>query len=628
MDIDSDSSYRAPDSEDDQSANNSPAASPIQQTLPIRRKRRAEAETVIAPTAGPSPPRKRAKGVFNAAYLNLLNRDIQDASSGLVHDDEKDAISPASENTQIGAVEWTAAERDVFFAAVGRRGRGDVEGISARIATKSEVEVQQYLALLDAIGQRRRDSEGKGKGKGTGAGGALRPVDVPAAVEIGAECDVALEAAADALSLRQERYEEEVERKRWGSRWRVTASLARSLGESLHGRQGCSAKSVLRPQEEQRADDEDEDEGQERSKKLMRAERKETAKVLDEMPFLELFSLQNWIRLSDRVFMNSAVSDGDWRAVSEAHEPPAIQAAALAYFHSLAVGVVKRLLSAAVYMAESRIRKEGFGDAAKRAKLRVRVEDVVAAASSLGMKRNPREFWARCARRLRLNVVNSETGEDDSPDREDDEDADTDRGEDTDGDDELSILNSEAEGIEEDEQEIEENDEDGYEIMSYDEVEAALGYPVADTMRSRPNTRETVSESISDASEEDIGDEGHGENDPEEDDDEFESDIRMKDRQERPQGESDNDLNSVAVQQDLEEAMISLVSVEHTGAASSRQALKTRIRAEHRLERDAERLDLQASVDAETKLWAVLRGDDGDSRPRRRKSRTRQDIKA
>ncbi|KAI1186232.1 hypothetical protein F5B17DRAFT_369399 [Nemania serpens] len=620
MDIDSDSDYRASDSEDDdQSTDDPPAPSPKRQSLPIRRKRRAEGPVIAPP--GPSPPLKRAKGEFNAAYLELLNRDIQDASSGLIHGEEDVVAADSEDTTLIGAVEWSAAEKNLFFAALSRRGRDDVEGISAGIATKSEVEVQQYLVLLDATGQRQRDSEGKVKGRGKGA--ALRPVDVPAAVEIGAECDGALEAAADALSLRQESYEEEVERKRWGSRWRVTASLAQSLEESLHGRQGCSATSVLQPQsresglEEQRADDEDESHDR---KQLKRAEKKERARILDEMPFLDLFSLQNWVHLSDRVFMNSAVSDGNWRAVSEEHEPPAIQATAFAHFHRLVVSVVKRLLLAAMYMAESRMRKEGFGDGPRRAKPRVRAEDVAAAASLLGMKQDSREFWARCARRLRLHVVDDEIVADDGVDNESEDAADTESGEDTDGEDQLSTLNSEAEDIEETEPEPEESDEDGYEMMSYDEVEAALGFPAIDTMRSRPQTPETASEFMSDALEEGTGDERHGDDDLE--DDENESDARMEDGQETPKNESDSDLNSVAMQQDLEEAMISLVS---SGPTSSRPALITQIRAEHRLERDAEQLDLQASVDAETKLRAVLRGDDGESRPRRRKSRTRQE---
>ncbi|KAI1196174.1 hypothetical protein F5X97DRAFT_344967 [Nemania serpens] len=612
MNTDSDSDYRAPDSEDDdESSNNAPAASPTHQTLPIRRKRRAETEAeaeglVIAPAGPPPPARKRAKGDFNAAYLKLLNRDIQDAASGLVAD-------PVSEDTQIGAVGWSAAERNLLFAALSRRGGEDeAEGaVSARIATKSEVEVQQYLALLETAAKRQRDSEEKGKGKGRRRrekGGALRPVDVPAAVEIGAECDGALEAAADALSSLQESYEVEVERKRWGPRWRVTAALARGVEESLHG-----------GREERRAGEGD---GEKERAQLTKAKKRERAKILDEMPFLELFCLENWIRLSDRVFMNSAASDGNWRSVSEGHEPPAIRATALAHFQGLVVGIVKRLLLAATYMAESRNRKNGFGDAPRRVKPIIRVEDVVAAASSLGMKRNSREFWARCARRLRLNVVNGEVREDDLSDQEN-EGVGMDSGEDIDGDGELGALDTEAEGIEGAEEDIEDSDEDDYEIMSYDEVEAALGYPAADTTRSRSKTPETTSESIADDSEEDTGDEGQGEHDPEENDDQHESDVRMEDQQEPPQaqGESDNDLDPVAIEQDLEEAMLSLVS---TGATSSRQALKTRIRAEHRLERDAERLDSQASADAETRLWAVLRGDDddGDSRPRRRKSRT------
>ncbi|RYC54127.1 hypothetical protein CHU98_g12079, partial [Xylaria longipes] len=165
MDIDSDDDYRGSSSENEITRppiSGTRGVSPIRGSIPIHRKRRVESS--ITP-AGP-PPLKRMKGDFNAAYLDLLNRDINDASSGLIHGKEEEENT----ETQIGAVVWSAAEKEAFFAAVSRLGKTDYAGVSARIGTKSELEVRQYLVLLDATE--------RGGGKGVRQN-ALRPDDIP-----------------------------------------------------------------------------------------------------------------------------------------------------------------------------------------------------------------------------------------------------------------------------------------------------------------------------------------------------------------------------------------------------------------------------------------------------------------
>ncbi|TGJ81016.1 hypothetical protein E0Z10_g7765 [Xylaria hypoxylon] len=579
-----------------------PSVSPTRGSTRGRRKRRAGG--FIART-GP-PPFKRVKSDFNSAYVNLLNQDIQDASSGLIHSEER----PELEHTQIGAVVWSAAEKKVFFAALSRIGKDDVVGISARIGTKSELEVRQYLVFLDAAKRRPHGDEGKRA--------SLRPVDIPAAVEIGAECTAMLEVAADGLSLRQEDYEEEVEKERWGSRWLITAPLAQILENSL---QSQIEDKQLRDEEEDREEEpllkEDE-------------EQDERNRSLEELPFLQLFPIPNWLQLSDCIFMNSTVSDGNWHAVSEEYEPPAIQATALADFYGLVFSVTRRLLLATMYMAESRVRTRSLNDMQRRRRTRIRVEDVAAAVASLGMKQNSREFWARCARRLQLDIVDDKTGEDDLTDQEN-EDTDTERSEDMDIDGQQNTVESRSGSIEDTAQEAEESEEEGdYEIMSYNEVETALGYPAVVNTCRRPSSPEshasTTPERISSASEDERNkgehEEEHGAERMEEENDEYERDIEM----ENPSHGLDDSLNPDAIKRDIEEAMIFLAPIGHTGmdVVPTRQAMKSQIRAEHRLERDAERLDLKASTDAETKLWAVLRGD-SDSKTKGHKSRSRQD---
>ncbi|KAI0445929.1 hypothetical protein F4803DRAFT_506049 [Xylaria telfairii] len=561
---------------------------PIRGSIPIHGKRQIESSVV---SVG-SPPRKRMRGDFNAAYLNLLNCDINDISSGLFHGKkEEDA------DTQIGTVVWSSAEKAAFFAAVSRLGKADHAGISTRIGTKSELEVRQYLVLLDA-------TEGKGIRQNS-----LRPVDIPAAVEIGAECGAALEAAADALSLRQESYEEQVEIDRWGSIWRVTVPLMETFKSQ---RQGNSEILKLQSQprergleKEQRRDEEDrgekpQPEDEEQEKKRRR---------LEELPFLQLFCVENWLQLSDRIFMNSTVSDCNWRSASEEYEPPAIRMTALSDFYGLVFSVTRRLLFAAMYVAESRVRRNSFEVVQRRRKTEIRVEDVRAAASSLSMKQNSGEFWAQCARRLRLDVVYEET-EDNLTDQEY-EDSRTHSGEEMDGDDRLlSTVESESGSTEESRQSVEENEDDDGEIMSYDEVEAALGYPVIAGMHSRCGTPKPGAATTTDISSNSVDEIDEGEQyqggylEEDEEQDEYEGDTKMEDQQ-----EPTDSLNLAAIKLDLEEATISLEFIDHTVVgANATRVIKSQIQAEHRLERDAELLDVKARVEAEKELWAVLYG--------------------
>ncbi|KAJ8109557.1 hypothetical protein ONZ43_g6101 [Nemania bipapillata] len=321
--------------------------------------------------------------------------------------------------------------------------------------------------------------------------------------------------------------------------------------------------------------------------------------------------------------MNSAVSDSNWRAVSEEHQPPAIRATALADFHTLVLSVTRRLLSATLYVTEARIRTRSSNDARRRANPRIRVEDVTAAASSLGMKHTSGQFWAQCARRLQLNVVDDRTEDGFTDEEDEDEDTSAYGSEDIDSDNQLNTVKSTADDIEETDQETEESEEEDSDFMSYNEVEALLGFPVVDSMRNGPSTPEAYMSSASDyitSTSEETDEEDQREEDSGEDS-EYGEDIEMKDREGAEYSESDDGLNLIAIKRDMDEAMISFVPLKDAGqdTTPTPRTLRSRIRAEYRLERDAERRDLQASINAEAELWAILRGDD-DQREKGHKS--------
>lgn len=288
-------------------------------------------------------PYKKAKGTaFNHGYLAILNTDIEDAAAQYVPREEKH-LPPS----QIGMTVWTSVEKELFFEALSRVGKDDIQSISRRIRTKSELEVRQYLKLLqDTASLQKRERR-------------LRracPEDIPAAIEIGPQCSAALEEAADAVASRQETYEESLERKQWGDDWLITPFNYRRMEAAAPGN----------------------------------------------MPSLQLFRVSSWLRLPERVFMNANFPENNWQSVSD--ENPSIRATALEDFYSLAVSVTKRLVAATIYVAQSRIRAKKDVHFKSEAMSLVWRKDVEAAALSVGLNKDSKKFWAGCARRLRLDV--------------------------------------------------------------------------------------------------------------------------------------------------------------------------------------------------------------------------------
>lgn len=447
----------------------------------------------LHPYAG--APLKRQRRTFNPNYLALLNEDIADAAVAIIASDVLD-LKPS----QIGAVRWTAFEKEAFFSALGRLGRDDLPGIATRVGSKSTLEVRQFLMLLDERTKKRReDVELRRK--------TLKLAQIPAAAELSHECTVALEEAADDLALRQENHEVAAEETRWGDRWLVTRQLSEEVGSK---------------------------EGDE------------------QMPFVELFHVRAWLKLSERIFMNSVIPEYNWRYVSE--EPPAVRATAFSDLHSLAVSITKRLVVSTIFMAGMRIKAQR--EYMPSTKNLIKSRDVQAAMDSLNMKRNSHEFWARAPRRLRLHILQDEV----DPDRDD-----TDHGD---------------------------SQEDP--MMSYDDIEAALGVGRASNMETS-----LMDDNASGTSDTDDG------RDDDSDLSILEDDEIAEETGEEGDTNIDATLDEEAIKKDMREAMYFSADYEFTTRA--RQGLQGRIEAEHRMEEDAEGQDIQSSREEEARLWSVLR---------------------
>ncbi|KAI1775219.1 hypothetical protein F4818DRAFT_42377 [Hypoxylon cercidicola] len=532
------------------------ASSSRESALGKRRRRTAEPPHI--------PPLKRQKGTLHPKYVTLLNGEIADASTGIVKDPDDSFLG----RTQVGAVVWTAAEKQAYFSAVARLGRDDSAGITARIGTKSVLEVRQYTMLLEGADRARRSDADRVQR-------APRTVDIPAAAELSTELCLALEAAADDLSVRQEMHETRLEQKRWANRWLVTESLVPVLEHQLQ-------------QPEHRPE------------------------LLAHMPFAELFHLGTWLRLSARVFMNSAVvPDGNWRCASG--DPPAVRTTALGDFHALALSVTRRLVATALFIAHSRIRAKQAGDRRHRVGALVKAKDVQAAVASVGLKENNREFWARAPRRLRLDVYDDYDSQSEASPGADAEQEEKDnagvsekgvRG------DEFTDINDPDADNDENEEEQDVLDQDNetnttYEpdILSYDEVEAALGFPNPHTLPPKrsydilPDVSSTSSES--DGSDQDVSQPEAESPGPE---------VLMEDEDQSEEQNSDLDADLVA--RDVEEAT-EYSSLYCADTARARQAIARGIRAQLRLEAEADKFDSRTGAREEARLWGMLRrGDD------------------
>ncbi|KAH7275476.1 hypothetical protein B0J15DRAFT_475130 [Fusarium solani] len=301
---------------------------------------------------------KRHKGVLNTDYLNLLNIDIKDAAQRVCVVDEEGVLDAS----QIGLTLWSTLEKKLFFEALARLGQGDLPGIASRIGTKSEVEVNHYLHVLQRA-QLLRQREVRRS--------AIEFPEHPAAIELSQQCCHALEEAADAISVRQERKEEQREESKWGECWDITPQVARQLdnGENPEGQN---------------------------------------------LPFSTLFHLHTWLGLSERIFMNSSIPSENWNFIDDS--PPSIWATTFEDFHSLTVSITRRIVQATIFLSMSRIRAKR--EVMPSTRDIIKVEDVETAVASLGLKRNSLRFWNKCARRLRLEVYNEPPDRDEEADQE------------------------------------------------------------------------------------------------------------------------------------------------------------------------------------------------------------------
>ena len=287
-------------------------------------------------------------------YLDFFDASVQDTVNGQAYGDG------VHDTTQNGIVTWTSKEKDVVFNALARKGSNAISQIAAIIGSKCEMEVRDYLDLLQRglVHQHLFERHSR----------TVTLRDIPAAFEISEECCQALEGVAEAISLKEEQTQNTIGRKRHGNMWCINRQVAEAIEREV-----ASA----------------EDEVETKFSIFS------TAKLLD---------IGNWIELSERIFMNAGKrqSEDNWTNLTFKNETPSMTCEAFSDFYVLAVSITRRLVQSSIFFAMSRLRATEQGGCPGGNF--VRRDDVNTVLHVLKMKPDSKVFWAGVARRCHLDV--------------------------------------------------------------------------------------------------------------------------------------------------------------------------------------------------------------------------------
>ncbi|KAL2395186.1 hypothetical protein ABEF93_001611 [Exophiala dermatitidis] len=298
----------------------------------------------------------RLRQYYDDHYLELFRMDTEGS---------EDVLGTELPATQLGASTWDPAEKAALFKGLCRNGRRNLQAISESIGSKSVVEVKAYLDNLQEHEIDRQLFEPQTKN--------MSHTKIPAAIEVGPECEKVLERAADALAAFQEQYDHAAGQ-RLNPIWLIDHATALEF--------------------EQKADEEEATDG------VCDNNADENDQSASEAA-VKLFHLPAFLALSEQFFLNQG-SDG-WHNVAEDGQKPALTMDVVTNFYDIILNFTRRLVQTCLVLAQSRIRASTTTDY-KPSKL-VRYEDATAALSVLNVKNNSETFWVEMARRNKLSVV-------------------------------------------------------------------------------------------------------------------------------------------------------------------------------------------------------------------------------
>ncbi|KAL4876615.1 hypothetical protein BJY04DRAFT_222947 [Aspergillus karnatakaensis] len=307
------------------------------------------------------------------SYTKLLQRTYLNE-----HDPQESNFN----TTQDGIVIWTPQEKRMLYESLDRKGQSGIQDIATAIGSKSELEVQEYIRLLQKGVRRQHFNDSHTRTAVLG--------EIPAAAEISDQCRNTLDAYAELLGLEEQRMEDKAGKETNGSLWIIDQQVAEQLEGSSTGKENDLAL-----------------DGEKAAVKAVTRSRKLDEDLKSNMSIKAaavLFKTTRWILFSERFFMNFGghrVED-NWVNVAFRDETPSMTADVFTSFYEIAITVTRRLVHATHLFASSRVRRKG-----KPSRPSARVvnsSDVRRAARTLKLKTDSSEFWLGLARRCSLDV--------------------------------------------------------------------------------------------------------------------------------------------------------------------------------------------------------------------------------
>ncbi|KAL8654222.1 MAG: hypothetical protein Q9210_001631 [Variospora velana] len=332
------------------SAGGSPSSLSSSSSLPSRskcRKRKRNADSTV------DDQDRGWKRSYKSGYHRLLNQTIKDLALDPLWSGRSDLRSG-----QVGISRWSPLEKDYLFRGLVRYGRENSPAIATLIGTKSELEVYVYLQLLQETSSKLHTYGDRQS--------LMGPADVPAAIEVSAECCAVLEQTADSLASMQQRSEEHQERKTHAALWRLDQNAAKWVnGRLSKGEEGL-------------------------------------IEVRERLPAATMLDLGHFLELSEKLFMNSVEPSSNFRTFVSRSEKPSILHSAFSDLYTVMLSITKRIVQSALFFAMSRLRtKHSLSYSHKRA---VKTVDVLTAVKVLGMEENAKEIWVKLPRRCKLSI--------------------------------------------------------------------------------------------------------------------------------------------------------------------------------------------------------------------------------
>lgn len=315
-----------------------------------RKRTHSEIESV---NHGSGTQKKRPRVIHITDYRSLLNEVIEEAATSTISDN-----ADLTHSSQFGLTLWSADEKNAIFNALDRKGKDDLQTLANAVGTKSVPEVSAYLQLLQQSLNKKYMTDQNYD--------LVRLTDIPAAVEVGLECELALEKTANLMLRRQHGVDVSFEMQKHADAWLLDQETLKLLSQSDPKSESSTAK----------------------PSKLFQA--------------LDLLDLQGLLLMSERLFMNSQSPQENWRDFAVDKEKPSIFHTAFLDFYNLIVIITRRLVQSTVFCAMSRLR--ALKAIKKDRAPRVRDQDVISAVQALGMKQDRGDFFIGLARRCKLHV--------------------------------------------------------------------------------------------------------------------------------------------------------------------------------------------------------------------------------